>query len=86
MLRGRKNKGFTELHGEHSICIAATKNCNIGLASWTPAINKKVSMTDKGKQANSKQLTGTNPPDKAHNLIHSSLVELIESGWHHELR
>lgn len=80
MLEGRKNKGFTALHGEQSICAAAIKYCNIGVASRTPAINKKVFMTDKGKQANSKQLTGTIPPDKAHNLIHSSLEELIESG------
>lgn len=80
MLEGRENKGFTELDGECRICTAAIKNCNIGLASWTPAINKKVFLTDKGKQANSKQLAGTIPPDKAHNLIRSSLEELIESG------
>lgn len=79
MLEGRKNKGSTVLHGEQRICRAAIKYCNIGLASWTPAINKKVFMTDKGKQASSKQLKGTIPPDKAHNLIHSSLEELIES-------
>lgn len=80
MLGGRKNKGFTLLYGEPSIYTTAIKNCNIGLASRTPVINKKVFMTDKGKQANSKQLTGTIPADKAHNLIHSSLEELIKPG------
>ncbi len=75
-----RTRGSTALCREHSICTAAIKNCNIGLASRTPAINKKVFMTDKGKQASSKQLTGAIPPDKTHNLIHSSLEELIESG------
>lgn len=86
MFAGRQEDQGLRGAGSRVSFTAAIKYCNITSALRSPAINKEVFMTDKGKQANSKQHTGTILPGKAHNFIHSSLEELIGSSWHHEAK
>lgn len=79
MFAGRQENQGLRGTGSGVSCAAAIKYCNIASAWQSPAINKEVFMTDKGKQANGKQLTGTILTGKSHNLIHSSLEKLIRS-------
>lgn len=59
MFAGRQENQGLRGAGSGVSRAAAIKYCNIASAWRSPAINKEVFMTDKGKQANGKQLTGT---------------------------